>query len=115
MRQELVQTFVILLRFLGSMSLEPLFEQAQSEQLWFYHESDETGEIWASPQYLRQMHEQDKMIWAPEHWDLRSPVDYLKNVHEKAENLIEEYNELARQLNFPAVLLLEKQDMTPVQ
>ncbi len=96
------------------MSLKPLFEQAEAENLWFYHSSMESGEVWASPEYLRLMHTKGRLIWAPEHWELRNPVGYLKSLHRQAKELINEYNDLAERLNIPNVLLLEEQDMTPV-
>ncbi|MFA9420649.1 MAG: hypothetical protein ACERLB_10905 [Gammaproteobacteria bacterium] len=30
------------------MSLQSLFERADAEKLWFYHDSKEAGEVWAS-------------------------------------------------------------------
>jgi hypothetical protein len=30
------------------MSLDPLFQEAEEKGLWFFHKSDEAGEIWCS-------------------------------------------------------------------
>jgi hypothetical protein len=38
----------------------------------------------------------------------------LKSLHRQAEEVIEEYNEMAERLQVPNVLLLEKQDMQPM-
>jgi len=95
------------------MSLQPLFEQAEGEGLWFFHESDDTGEVWASPGFLHDEHNEGRLIWAPEHWELRSPIDYMASLHRKASELITEYNEMAERLIMPQVHLTEEQDMSP--
>lgn len=96
------------------MSLQPFFERAKAESLWFYHHSNESGEVWASPEYLKLMQAKGRMLWAPEHWELRNPMGYMKSLHRQAEALIVEYNEMAERLQVPTVLLLEKQDMKPM-
>ena len=96
------------------MSLQPLFESAEAENLWFYHNSVEEGEVWYSPQQLREVQGEGRCIWSPEHWELRSPIDYMKLLHIKTEALVNEYNDMAERLHLPHVLLLEKQDMIPV-
>ena len=90
-----------------------MFEQAEAEKLWFYHESDSEGEVWASPRYLHQEQAEGRLIWSPEHWTLRSPLDYMASLHQKASSLVDEYNEMAELLVVPHVLLMEKQDMSP--
>ena len=95
------------------MSLQPMFEQAEAENLWFYHESDGEGEVWASPRYLHQEHAEGRLIWSPEHWILRSPLDYMASLHQKASSLVDEYNDLAEILLMPHILLREQQNMTP--
>lgn len=95
------------------MSLQPLFERADAEGLWFFHASDEAGEVWASPGYLQEEQSNGRLIWAPEHWQLRSPIDYMASLHQKAGRLIDEYNEMADRLLVPKVHLTEEQDMSP--
>ncbi len=95
------------------MSLKPLFEQAEAEGMWFYHNSEETGEVWASPGYLHNEQSEGRLIWSPEHWELRSPIDYMASIHRKAGDLIDEYNEIAELLRVPHVELTEHQDMEP--
>lgn len=102
-----VQTQAIIL------SLEPLFEKAETEGLWFYHESKESGEIWASPSYLRHMQAKGRMVWSADHWELRNPMGYMRQIHRQAMDLVEEYNELAKHMHIPSILLLEKQNMKP--
>ena len=95
------------------LSLQPLFQEADSEGLWFFHDSKDYEETWVSPEYLRMMQAQGRMLWSPEHWELRSPIGYMKMLHRHAEELIEEYNSMAERMQVPTVLLLEKQDMKP--
>ena len=80
------------------MSLAPLFERAEAEGLWFFHESHEAGEVWASPEYLRLKQAAGELLWAPEHWELRSPAGYLKTLRTQAEGLVAQYNELAERI-----------------
>ena len=95
------------------MSLEPLFERAESEGLWFFHESEENGEIWASPGFLHEQQSDGRLVLSPEHWELRSPIDYMASIHLKASQLIDEYNQMAERLLIPKVHLTEEQNMTP--
>jgi len=96
------------------MSLQSYFKRAKTENLWFYHDSCESDEIWASPEYLRLMQSKGRLLLSPEHWELRNPMGYLRSLHRQSEKLIEEYNEMAERLQVPNVLLLEKQNMQPM-
>ena len=77
------------------MSLDPLFQEAEEKGLWFYHKSDEAGEIWCSPEYLRFKQSEGEYVWAPEHWELRNPVRCLDSLRVQAESKVLEYNRLA--------------------
>lgn len=89
-------------------SLEPLFEKAEEKGLWFFHESLEAGEVWCSPGYLRIQQAKGELVWAPEHWELRSPAAYLKKLMIQAEATVKEYNEMAERLNNETTLTLTK-------
>ena len=80
------------------LSLEPLFKEAEEKELWFFHESNEAGEIWCSPEYLRMKQSEGEYVWAPEHWELRSPLGYLKSLRAQAEGTVKDYNRLASRL-----------------
>lgn len=80
------------------MSLAPLFEEAEAKNLWFFHESAEAGEVWCSPEYLRLEQSKGEFVWAPEHWELRSPTGYLKSLRIQAERLVGEFNDLTDRL-----------------
>lgn len=77
------------------MSLDPLFQEAEEKGLWFFHKSEEAGEIWCSPEHLRFKQSQDQYVWAPEHWELRNPVRYLDSLRVQAESKVLEFNRLA--------------------
>ena len=72
--------------------------EAEEKGLWFFHESIEAGEVWCSPEYLRLEQAKGSMVWAPEHWELRSPSAYLKKLAIQAEATVKEYNEMAARL-----------------
>ena len=78
------------------LSLEPLFKEAEEKGLWFFHESSEVGEIWYSPEGLRLKQSQGEYVWAPEHWELRSPIGYMKSLRAQAENIVDEFNSLSK-------------------
>ena len=90
------------------VSLKPLFDEAEAKGLWFFHKSSEVGELWCSPEYLRNKQSHDEYVWAPEHWELRSPVDYITALRSKAEGLVEEYNSLAKRLGHQPSLELHE-------
>ena len=90
------------------LSLEPLFKEAEEKELWFFHESNEVGEIWFSPEYLRLKQSQGEYVWAPEHWELRSPLGYLNNLRAQAEGVVKEFNGLASRLGHEKALKLSE-------
>ena len=89
-------------------SLNPMFEEAQTKGLWFFHHSSEAGEIWCSPGFLRLKQAKDELVWAPEHWELRSPIDYIKALRKQAEELVNEYNDLAKRFGHDNALELSE-------
>ncbi len=88
------------------LSMKPLFAEAEGKGLWFFHESIEAGEVWCSPAYLQHKQSKGEMIWAPEHWELRSPRVYLKKLAMQAEATVKEFNDMAARLNEPKRLRL---------
>ena len=94
-------------------SLEPLFKKAEQEQLWFFHHSSDGDEIWCSPPYLRLEQSKGRLIMSPEHWELRNPVGYLKKLIVDAKSIVDEYNELAQQLDYEETLALESHSTNP--
>ncbi len=69
-------------------------------------ESHEAGEIWCSPEYLRLKQSQGEYVWAPEHWELRTPLGYLNNLRAQAEDVVKEFNNLASRLGHDKALKL---------
>jgi len=95
------------------LSLEPLFREAEEKELWFFHESNEAGEIWCSPEYLRLKQSQGEFVWAPEHWELRSPLGYLRTLRTQAEGIVKEFNSLASRLGHDKGLKLSEVTGSP--
>jgi hypothetical protein len=89
-------------------SLRPLFEQAEAEGLWFFHLSHDAGEVWCSPEYLRLQQSRGEMLWSAEHWELRSPVAYMKTLQRQAEAAVDEYNDMAKRLSQDSRLKLTR-------
>ncbi|MDH4124245.1 MAG: hypothetical protein OEW64_00760 [Gammaproteobacteria bacterium] len=95
------------------VSLKPMFERAEREQLWFFHHSRDGEEIWCSPPYLRLEQSRGRLIMSPEHWELRNPVGYLKKLIASAKAIVDEYNQLAGQLGYEETLSLESHSTNP--
>ena len=53
-------------------SLEPLFEKAKKEKLFFfcYYQN-----LWFTPKELRQHHKEGTFIWEKANWELRNPKE----------------------------------------
>ena len=87
-------------------SLTPMFAEATSKGLWFFHHSPDGEELWCSPEYLRLQQSKGELIMAPEHWELRNPMGYMKKLIASAQNVVAEYNDMARRLGFEETLEL---------
>ena len=85
-------------------SLAPMFEEAERKGLWFFHHSPDGEELWCSPEYLRMQQAKGLLILAPEHWELRNPVGYMKKLIADASGIVREYNALAKRLGFEETL-----------
>ncbi len=94
-------------------SLEPMFEEAQENGLWFFHHAPDGEEIWCSPGYLRKEQAEGRLIMAPEHWELRNPVGYMTKLVDQAQAIVDEYNELVERLGFEETLALESHSTNP--
>ena len=90
------------------MSLAALYRDAEKNDLWFFHHSNDEGEVWCSPEYLRLKQSQGELIWGPEHWELRNPKGYLSSLKLKAEKTIHEYNQMAERLKMETRLKLDQ-------
>lgn len=54
-------------------SLAPLFKRAKDEKLWFWNKS---LNLWFAPSKLVEQIKSGNYIWGPDHWTLRSPLEY---------------------------------------
>lgn len=52
-------------------SLEPLFEKAERDGLWFFCHYQA---MWFSPRELRKEHANGRLAWGPVNWVLRDPL-----------------------------------------
>ena len=67
--------------------LEPLFERAEREGLWFY--SNYQG-LWFSPAQHRKEHANGKFRWGPVNWQLLPPSEYIAGAEQRAKQANEE-------------------------
>ena len=63
-------------------TLEPLFEKAQKEGLWFFGNYQS---LWFSPAELRTKHQEGKFIWGAVNWILRNPNEYIEELEDELE------------------------------
>ena len=94
-------------------SLEPMFAEASEKKLWFYHHAPDGQEIWCSPAFLQDEQRKGNLLWAPEHWELRNPVGYMKKLIAEATEIVDEYNNLAERLGYHETLALESHSNHP--
>ncbi len=50
---------------------------------------------------------------SPEHWELRNPIGYMKTLISNAMAIVDEYNQLAKQLGYEETLSLESHSTNP--
>lgn len=94
-------------------SLEPMLDQAEQQGLWLYHAPLSGEEIWCSPGFLRKEQAKGRLIIAPEHWQLRNPVDYMRKLVNDCQAIVDEYNEMARRLKIEETLELISHSSNP--
>ena len=74
-------------------TLEPLFEQAEKEGLWFYSTYQD---LWFTPKELRSNQANGTFVWGVVNWKLRKPqekIDSLESLKLNIENQIREFKE----------------------
>ena len=65
-------------------TLEPLFETANQENLWFYHQQ---RDLWFSPKELKAAQEAGQYVWGVKNWILRSPYERLSELEQRKTNI----------------------------
>jgi hypothetical protein len=58
-------------------SLEPLFEMAEKEGLWFHNKCQN---LWLSPKMLREQCSRGSYIWGPQNWTLKDPNELIESL-----------------------------------
>jgi hypothetical protein len=71
-------------------SLQPLFDKAEAEGLWFYTSYQN---LWFSPKELKQQQSLGGFIWGANNWKLRKPEEKLASLKRVAENAQKEYED----------------------
>jgi len=70
--------------------LEPLFEKAESEGLWF---NCMYQDLWFSPEELKALHKENRFIWSAVNWKLRDPQEKIKQLENQEFRINNEKNE----------------------
>lgn len=94
-------------------SLEPMYEEAEEQGLWFYYCTEHDEEIWCSPGFLQSEQEEGRLIIAPEHWELRDPAGYMSKLVNDCQSIIDEYNVMAKRLKIEETLELITHSTNP--
>ena len=76
-------------------SLEPLFERAEKEGLWF---RSGYGGGWFSPDELRKEHENNKFLWGFKSWELRNPEEELGRLKEGITRAKDHWTDFAKRM-----------------
>lgn len=63
-------------------SLEPLFEKAEKEGLYFVSNYQQ---IWFSPKELKEKHDNNSFLWGAVNWQLRDPSEETERLKEAVE------------------------------
>ena len=69
--------------------LEPLFERAKKEKLWFF---SSYRSLWFSPNELRLKLKNGQFIWGAVNWKLRSPLECLSELEKIAKDAVDAEN-----------------------
>ena len=77
-------------------NLEPLFKKAKEDGLWFY---TRYYDLWFSPKELRENHKNEKFIWDAVNWELRDPMERIKQINNIIRNHIKEKENIYNRIN----------------
>lgn len=65
------------------LSLQPLFEKAEKEKLWFYCSYQD---LWFSPKELKDMQKAGRFIWGEVNWVLKDPLEKVRWIEKRIED-----------------------------
>lgn len=71
-------------------TLEPLFEQAEKEGLWFYCPYQD---LWFTPKELREKQANGRFIWGLPNWELKNPQKKIDSLEQYKVNIGANINE----------------------
>jgi len=77
------------------LELEPLFEKAEKEKLWFHCSYQD---LWFSPKDLKNYQKQGRFIWGVDNWTLRNPMEKAKELNNAISSLEFQKEELLKNI-----------------
>lgn len=77
-------------------SLEPLFDKAKKEGLWFFCDYQC---LWFTPLELKECLKKGEFVWGAENWSLRNPQEKLKQIENRERAIQQEKKEFLSKLN----------------
>lgn len=72
--------------------MEPLFDEARRNGKWFWCRYQD---LWFSPDQLAAQHANGKFIWSAVNWQLRDPIERLKEAQDRASKAQNEVDRIA--------------------
>lgn len=76
--------------------MQPLFEKAIREGLWFYAVYQA---LWFSPEELETANNNGKYLWGPFNWQLRNPQQKMEELENQKENIDRQIHDLTERIN----------------
>lgn len=76
-------------------SLEPLFTEAERTGKWFYLKYQA---MWFTPTELRVAHNNNKFVWGAVNWELRDPLERIRELKLHLFSLLDELENFTRRI-----------------
>ena len=76
-------------------TLQPLFEKAKREGLWFYSPSQD---LWIAPEELEIEQKRGRLVWGAINWILKNPQERLNDFDYELSQLNYERNEFLKRV-----------------
>lgn len=76
-------------------TLEPLFERAEKEGLWFHCGYQD---LWFSPKELRENQANGRFVWGLPNWELRNPLEKIESLERLKSNIDGQIREIQKRM-----------------
>lgn len=86
-------------------SLEPLFTEAERTGKWFYSKYQA---MWFTPTELRVAHNNNRFVWGAVNWELRDPLERIRELKLHITSLLDEFANVTRRIAQPGFTDEEK-------